>query len=162
MRTNLHTSFGPGALVGRSRESRRRTPGTDERVIAGMFPAASIPDAVLSDDPARFRAAIVESSNPVHSLPDSARMREAIAALKLSVVIDITMTETAMCADYVLPALTQYEKYECTFGYGLQHGPGGPVTGVAPNELTDASGRDWLVGTPWHKHVTARVEKASA
>ncbi len=25
------------------------------------------------------------------------------------------MTETAQCADYVLPAPTQYEKYECTF-----------------------------------------------
>ena len=112
---NLHTSFAPGALVGRSRESRRVTPGTGERVIAGMFPAASIPDAVLTDDPARFRAAIVESSNPVHSLPDSPRMREAMAALEFSVVIDITMTETARCADYILPALSQYEKYECTF-----------------------------------------------
>lgn len=113
--TNLHTQFAPGGLVGRSRESRRRTPGTGERVIGGMFPAASIPEAVLTDDPTRFRAAIIESSNPVHSLPDSARMREAMAALEFSVVIDITMTETASCAAYVLPALTQYEKYECTF-----------------------------------------------
>jgi len=112
---NLHTQFSPGRLVGRSRESRRRTPGTGERVIGGMFPAAAIPDAVLTDDPARFRGAIIESSNPVHSLPDSPRMREAMAALEFSVVVDITMTETAMCADYVLPALTQYEKYECTF-----------------------------------------------
>lgn len=113
--TNLHTQFAPGGLVGRSRESKLRTPGTGERVIAGMFPAAAIPEAVLTDDPARFRAAIIESSNPVHSLPDSARMREAMAALDFSVVIDITMTETAACASYVLPALTQYEKYECTF-----------------------------------------------
>jgi anaerobic selenocysteine-containing dehydrogenase len=47
-------------------------------------------------------------------------------------------------------------------GYGLAHGPGGPVTGVAPNELTDGARRDWLAGTPWHKHVPARVEKAGA
>ncbi|MBI5104491.1 MAG: molybdopterin-dependent oxidoreductase [Solirubrobacterales bacterium] len=113
--TSLHTSFSPGGLIGRSRESRRRTPVTGERVIGGMFPAAAIPDAVLSDDPARFRAAIVESSNPVHSLPDSPRMREAMAALEFSVVIDITMTETAACASYVLPAPTQFEKHECTF-----------------------------------------------
>src|SRR3954470_15996948 len=112
---NLHTQFSPGGLVGRSRESRRRTPGTGERVIGGMFPAAAIPDAILTDDPARFRSGIVESSNPVHSLPDSARMREAMAALEFSVVIDVTMTETAACASYVLPALTQYEKHECTF-----------------------------------------------
>src|SRR3954451_18901721 len=112
---NLHTQFAPGGLVGRSRESRRRTPGTGERVIGGMFPAASIPEAVLTDDPARFRAAIIESSNPVHSLPDSERMREAMAELDFSVVIDITMTEPAACAAYLRQAQTQYEKYECTF-----------------------------------------------
>jgi anaerobic selenocysteine-containing dehydrogenase len=32
------------------------------------------------------------------------------------------------------------------------------VHGVAPNELTDSTARDWLAGTPWHKHVPARIE----
>jgi anaerobic selenocysteine-containing dehydrogenase len=113
--TNLHTSFSPTGLMGRNRESKRTTPVTGERIIGGMFPAAAIPDAVLADAPDRFRGAIIESSNPVHSLPDSPRMREAIAALDFSVVIDIAMTETARCASYVLPAQTQYEKWECTF-----------------------------------------------
>jgi anaerobic selenocysteine-containing dehydrogenase len=31
-------------------------------------------------------------------------------------------------------------------------------TGVAPNDLTRAEDRDWLAGTPWHKHTPARVE----
>ena len=31
-------------------------------------------------------------------------------------------------------------------------------TGVAPNELTSLEDRDWLAGTPWHKHVPARIE----
>ena len=36
---------------------------------------------------------------------------------------------------------------------------GSPVrTGVAPNELTSLDDRDWLAGTPWHKHVPARIE----
>jgi hypothetical protein len=30
--------------------------------------------------------------------------------------------------------------------------------GVAPNELTASEDRDWVAGTPWHKHVPARVE----
>jgi len=34
----------------------------------------------------------------------------------------------------------------------------GVVHGVAPNELTSAADRDWLAGTPRHKHVAARVE----
>jgi hypothetical protein len=29
---------------------------------------------------------------------------------------------------------------------------------VAPNELTSSEDRDWLAGTPWHKHVRARVD----
>jgi anaerobic selenocysteine-containing dehydrogenase len=33
--------------------------------------------------------------------------------------------------------------------------------GVAPNELTASGDRDPFVGTPWHKHVPARVERAA-
>jgi anaerobic selenocysteine-containing dehydrogenase len=33
------------------------------------------------------------------------------------------------------------------------------VTGVAANELTSAADRDPFVGTPWHKHVRARIER---
>ncbi len=32
------------------------------------------------------------------------------------------------------------------------------TTGVAPNELTSTNDRDAFVGTPWHKHVPARLE----
>ena len=42
-------------------------------------------------------------------------MREALAALELVVVIDVAMTETARLAHYVLPAASQFEKWEATF-----------------------------------------------
>jgi anaerobic selenocysteine-containing dehydrogenase len=42
-------------------------------------------------------------------------MREAIATLDVVVAIDVFMTETGRLADYVLPAATQFEKYEATF-----------------------------------------------
>ncbi len=32
------------------------------------------------------------------------------------------------------------------------------VNGVPPNELTASEDRDWLAGTPFHKHVPARIE----
>ena len=32
---------------------------------------------------------------------------------------------------------------------------------LAPNEFTDASRRDFLAGTPWHKHIPARIELLS-
>ncbi|MFT4125438.1 MAG: molybdopterin dinucleotide binding domain-containing protein, partial [Gordonia sp. (in: high G+C Gram-positive bacteria)] len=31
-------------------------------------------------------------------------------------------------------------------------------SGIAPNELTSATHRDWFAGTPWHKYVPARIE----
>jgi formate dehydrogenase len=58
---------------------------------------------------------LIESSNPAHSLADSKRFREALDSLEVTVVIDVAMTETARHADYVLPAASQYEKWESTF-----------------------------------------------
>jgi formate dehydrogenase len=46
-------------------------------------------------------------------------------------------------------------------GLGLSYpdGAGRPIVhGVAPNELTSSDDRDPIAGTPWHKHVRARVE----
>ena len=93
----------------------RRTPVTGARIIGGLTPCNVIPDEILTDHPKRFRALLVESGNPAHSLADSARMREAIAALDLVVVIDVAFTETARLAHYVLPVASQFEKAEATF-----------------------------------------------
>ena len=97
---------GPGA---------RTSPVVGARIISGLIPCNVIPDEILTDHPKRYRALIVESGNPAHSLADSRRMREAIEALDTVVVIDVAMTETARLADYVLPAPTQFEKWEATF-----------------------------------------------
>ncbi len=79
------------------------------------MPCNIIPDEILGNHPDRFRALLVESGNPVHSIADSQRMREALRSLDLVVVIDVALTETAREADYVLPAASQFEKWECTF-----------------------------------------------
>jgi len=93
----------------------KRSPVANERIISGLTPCNSIPSEILTDHPKRYRAMIVESSNPAHSMPDSKAMREALSSLETLVVIDIAMTETARLADYILPAATQYEKAEATF-----------------------------------------------
>jgi anaerobic selenocysteine-containing dehydrogenase len=111
---NIHTrlaSLGGGGGGGAARVS----PVGGHRIIAGLIPCNVIPDEILADHPDRFRAMIVESTNPAHSLADSKRMREALDALDTVVVIDIAMTETARHADYILPAPSQYEKWEATF-----------------------------------------------
>jgi anaerobic selenocysteine-containing dehydrogenase len=92
-----------------------RTPVTGTPIIGGLVPCNAIADEILTDHPARMRAMLIESSNPAHSLADSKRFREALDALELVVVIDVAMTETARHADYVLPAASQFEKWEATF-----------------------------------------------
>lgn len=108
---HLHTWFAPLFNPRRS----GKTPVTGAPVIGGLMPCNSIPDEILTDHPDRFRALLVESSNPAHSLADSPRMAEALDALDHLVVIDVAMTETARHAHYVLPAASQYEKPEATF-----------------------------------------------
>lgn len=94
---------------------KRDSPVVGARIIGGLVPCNVIADEILTDHDKRYRAMIVEAANPAHSLADSPRMREALAALDTLVVIDVAMTETARLADYVLPASTQYEKAEATF-----------------------------------------------
>ncbi len=111
------TAYRPSAVVplaGAGGEGRR-TPVTGARVIGGLTPCNVIPEEILTDHPKRFRAMLVESANPVHSLADSGRMREAFAALDFVVVIDVALSETARLAHYVLPVASQFEKAEATF-----------------------------------------------
>jgi anaerobic selenocysteine-containing dehydrogenase len=97
-------------------ESKSTSPVAGARIVGGLVPCNVIAEEILAaDHPKRYRAMIVEATNPAHSLADSKRMREALRALETLVVIDIAMTETAQLAHYVLPASTQFEKSEATF-----------------------------------------------
>ena len=134
---NLGTHL--GKLIGASK-ANRTSPVGGHRIITGLVPCNAIPDEILSDHPERFRAMFVESGNPVHSLADSPRMREALDALELVVVVDVAMTETARHADYILPGASQYEKVEATFFGGgfpdntfqLRHPLFEPLAGTLP------------------------------
>ncbi len=113
----------PGAMNGRpslvglanGRLSNKSSPVGGHRIIGGLIPTNVIPDEILTDHPQRFRAMLIESANPLHSVADSARMREALRALQFVVVVDVAMTESAREAHYVLPACSQYENWEATF-----------------------------------------------
>jgi formate dehydrogenase len=108
---HLHSTFAP--LFGSGGVGR--TPVTGAPIIAGLVPSNVVAQEILTDHPDRFRAMIVESSNPAHSVADSAAVRDALSALELLVVVDVAMTETARLAHYVLPAASQFEKAEATF-----------------------------------------------
>ena len=104
-----------GQARGGSVATSRVSPVAGAKIITGLIPCNVIPEEILTDHPDRYRAMIIQSGNPVHSLADSQRMREAIRSLEFSVAIDVAMTETAREVDYVLPSSSQFEKAEATF-----------------------------------------------
>jgi anaerobic selenocysteine-containing dehydrogenase len=83
--------------------------------IAGFYPPNILPAEIDSDHPDRIRGVFVDSANPAVTAADTRAYRRAFSRLDLLVVIDKDMTETAELAHYVLPASTQFEKFECTF-----------------------------------------------
>jgi formate dehydrogenase len=95
--------------------SRKTLPVTGAPIVSGLYPGAYLAEEILNDDPRRPRGILIESSNPVHSLPESRKLRDAIRSLECSVAIDVAMTETARECDYVLPAATNFEKWSATF-----------------------------------------------
>ena len=47
-------------------------------------------------------------------------------------------------------------------GLTVAQAGGDALVGAPANELTASEDRDWLAGTPWHKHLHARVEALPA
>jgi anaerobic selenocysteine-containing dehydrogenase len=91
-----------------------RSAVTGQEIIGGLLPPNRFADEVLTDDPRRVRAVWVDSNNPANTAADTVRFERAFRALDLSVVVDVAYTETAALADWILPASSQYEKWEST------------------------------------------------
>lgn len=117
---NLHTSFflASKAFAGDSRAPERPasyvSPVLGHRVIQNLLPPNILPLEILADHAKRCRAVLVDSANPLLTGADSLRYGEAFSQLELLVVIDVAMTETARLAHWVLPASSQFEKWEAT------------------------------------------------
>jgi anaerobic selenocysteine-containing dehydrogenase len=111
---NLHTSFVP--LVGHSTEGREyRSQVNNFPAIGNLLPPNILPSEIDSDHQKRIRGLVVDSANPIVTMADTRAYRAAFAKLELLVVIDVAMTETARLAHFVLPAASQFEKWEATF-----------------------------------------------
>jgi anaerobic selenocysteine-containing dehydrogenase len=154
------------ALTGASKAERRDAPDdrpkvspvVGAKIITGLIPCNVMAEEILADHPARYRAMLIESGNPLHSVADSQAMREAMRRLDLLVVIDVALTESAREAHYVLPVPSQFEKVEATYfnlefprnAFHLRHPVVAPLPGTlaepemharlveAMGELTDA------------------------
>jgi anaerobic selenocysteine-containing dehydrogenase len=118
---HLLTQFLP--LIGHSGESKSPTEGgkywktavTGADEISGLFPPNVLPQEIDTDHPDRVRAVWVDSMNPLLTGADTQAYEQAFSKLDLLVVVDVALTETAQLAHYVLPAASQFEKWEATF-----------------------------------------------
>lgn len=79
-------------------------------------------DAILEEKPYPINALIVTGGNPLITLPDFYRIRQALEKLDFLVVIDLFMTETAEMADIVLPACSFMERSGVGYIYGVTSG----------------------------------------
>lgn len=117
---NLHSFLIP--ILGHTDERKpkiTRTVHHNMFPVAGIMPPNILPDEILLAGEQRIRAMIVDSSNPALTWPDTDRLEQAFQSLELLVVVDVAMTETARLAHYVLPAASQFEKWEAT-GFNLE------------------------------------------
>lgn len=87
------------------------------------LPARTIPEPLLGSgilaakDPP-IRMAWISAANPVTMLPQSATVAEALQTRELTVVVDSFLTDTAHCADIVLPTTTMLEEDDLVGAYG--------------------------------------------
>lgn len=117
---NLHTFLLP--VIGDTDERKprfRRTAHHQMFPIAGIYPPNILPDEILHEGEDRIRAVFVDSANPAVTYADTKAYEKAFLSLELLVVVDVAMSETARLAHYVLPAASQFEKWEAT-GFNLE------------------------------------------
>jgi len=116
---NFHSHFLP--ILGHTDERNGKHARTAHHrmfPIGGLYPPNILPSEIEHEGEDRIRAMFVDSANPVLTGADTTSYERAFSKLELLVVVDVAMTETARHAHYVLPAASQFEKWECT-GFNL-------------------------------------------
>jgi anaerobic selenocysteine-containing dehydrogenase len=75
------------------------------------------PEILAANDPP-IRMVWVTAANPVVMLPESETVKRALETRDLTVVVDSFLTDTAQCADIVLPTTTMLEDDDLLGAYG--------------------------------------------
>ncbi len=97
-------------LIGAGDYGKRRSRVGDFPEVLGAMPASLMAKEITTPGAGRMRALFVSAGNPVLSVPNGEELAGAMRELDLSVAIDLYMSETAVEADYVLPATTFLER----------------------------------------------------
>jgi formate dehydrogenase len=107
------------------RDDRSRVGGLP--AVNDAFPGGILADEILTPGPGQIRALFVTGGNPLLTMANGARLREAFAQLDLLVCLDIQLSETAHVATHVLPTTSPLQRPDLPFIFplmlGLQHRP---------------------------------------
>lgn len=99
----------------------------DRKTASRTFTMMRQAEGILSAIDPVIKMGIVTCGNPLTQVPDTKRVEEAFSSLETLVVIDQYMTDTAMLADYILPAATVFETedvyYSSMYHHYVNHGP---------------------------------------
>lgn len=102
------------------RDDRSRVGGF--RSVNDAFPGGLLADEILTPGPKQVKALFVTGGNPLITMPNSARLREAFSKLDLLVTLDIYKNETGSLAHYLLPATSPLERPDLPFIFPLMLG----------------------------------------
>ncbi len=94
----------------------------DFRSVNDAFPGGILADEIETPGPRQVRALFVTGGNPLLTMANAGRLREAFARLELLVATDIQLSETAALAHYVLPATSPLERPDLPFVFPLMLG----------------------------------------
>lgn len=101
------------------------------RYLTSAHPALVL-RAMETGAPYPIRALIVQATNPLLTYGGTARVRRALEALDLLVVLEYRLTPTAMLADYVLPIAGALERPVLQVHGGVANAAYGGPAAVAP------------------------------
>ncbi len=85
-------------------------------------PGGILADEILTPGPGQIRGMFVTGGNPLITMADAGRLRDAFSQLELLVSVDILLNETATLSDYVLPATSPFQRPDLPFIFPLMLG----------------------------------------
>jgi anaerobic selenocysteine-containing dehydrogenase len=79
-------------------------------ILGGELPAAALAEEIETPGEGQIRGLITIAGNPARSIPNSKRLRAALASLDLMISVDTYLNETSALADVVLPVPSILER----------------------------------------------------
>jgi len=90
----------------------------DSTATSRSIPEPMLGPGILAANDPPIRMVWVTAANPVVMLPESKTVRKALESRELTVVVDSFLTDSACCADIVLPTTTMLEEDDLLGAYG--------------------------------------------